>query len=130
MNVTKLYGKACYEGETVIMDMEFDKIKTILQHLSSNTTAAQEHVTEVEQNIWVLKERCQGILLTLPFKQIPNILLIQLFQFVIMWLNAFPVKGGISSRLSPTELISRHRLDALKDCQTLFVTYCEVHNEP
>ena len=41
-NVIKLYGKAGYEVEMVIMDMEFNKMKTILPQLNINTSAAWE----------------------------------------------------------------------------------------
>ena len=31
-----------------MMDMEFDKLKTMMPHVALNTTAAQEHVGEIE----------------------------------------------------------------------------------
>ena len=40
--------KAGYEVEMVIMDIEFDKIKTILPQLNIYIITAQEHVTEME----------------------------------------------------------------------------------
>ena len=39
-HVVELYRRAGYDVETVIMDMEFDKMKTILLPLNINTTAA------------------------------------------------------------------------------------------
>lgn len=47
-----------------------------------------------------------------------------------MWLNSFPVKGGISQTFSPRELITRRKLDAKLHCKTVFGSYCEVHDEP
>ena len=41
MNVVRLYKKAGYEVETVLMDMEFDKIKGILPQFNINTSTAQ-----------------------------------------------------------------------------------------
>ena len=40
MNVVRLYGKAGYEIKAVIMDMEFEKIKTILPELNISINAA------------------------------------------------------------------------------------------
>ena len=44
--VVELYRRAGYNVETVLIEMEFDKIKTILVQLNINTTAAQEHVAD------------------------------------------------------------------------------------
>ena len=91
--------------------MEFDKIETILPQRNINTTAAHENVAEIGRHIRVIKERCQGILSTLPFKIISNITVIRLLKCVTMWLNASSVKSGVSSQLS-RKLINRHKLDA------------------
>ena len=129
-HVVELYRRAGYHVETILMDMEFDKIKTILPQLNINTTAAREHVTEVERCIREIKETCRGILANKPFKIIVNVLVIHLLQFVTMWLNAFPWKSGVSTCLSPRALVNRHKLNAKKHCWTLFGVYCKVHNEP
>jgi hypothetical protein len=44
--------------------------------LTINTTAAKEHVPEVERKIRLIKERRRGILNTLPFKKMPRLMLI------------------------------------------------------
>ena len=85
------------------MDMEFDELKTTLSQLINNTSAAWEHVAKVEWQIRVLKERWKEILSSFPLKQLPNILIIHLLPFVTMWLNAFSVKHGVSSKLRPRE---------------------------
>ena len=52
------------------------------------------------------------------------------FNFIVLWLNAFPVKSGISSTFSPWELLVCWRLDYKKHCRVLPGRYCEVHDEP
>jgi hypothetical protein len=66
---------------------------------------------------------------TLPYSQLPKLIIIELMHFCVMWMNAFPVKSGISEKWSPRELISRHELYAKLHCKTPFRTYCEVHTE-
>jgi hypothetical protein len=39
---------------------------------------------------------------------LPKLMVIELLHFCVMWLNAFPVKSGISEKFSPQELVSRH----------------------
>ena len=45
-------------------------------------------------------------------------------------MNAFPVKSGISDKISPRELLLRWRLNYKKHCRVEPGTYCEVHDEP
>jgi hypothetical protein len=55
---------------------------------------------------------------------------IEFIYFMVLWLNAFPVKSGISQTFSPRELLLRWRLDYKKHCRVLPGTYCEVHDKP
>ncbi len=55
---------------------------------------------------------------------------IEFIYFIVLWLNAFPVKSGISSTFLPHELLVRWKLEYKKHCQVLPGTYCEVHNKP
>jgi hypothetical protein len=66
-----------------------------------NTTAAKEHVSKAEHSIRMVKERTQGIVMTLPFTRIPLHMKIEFVYFTVLWLNAFPVKMGISSTYLP-----------------------------
>ena len=95
-----------------------------------NTTAASEHVTDVERKIWVVKERTRGTMATLPFKHVPRRMKIELVYFGVFWLNAFPTKSGVSRQFSPRELVPRLKADYAKHCRVLFGSYCEVHDEP
>ncbi len=80
--------------------------------------------------ICTIKERTRGLLATLPFKHIPWRMKIKFIYFIVLWLNAFPVKSGISSTFSPRKLLVWWKLDYKKHCQVLPGMYCEVHNKP
>jgi len=64
--------------------------------ININTTAAKEHVPEIERRIRVTKECRRALFNTLPFKKMPQLILIELIYHVVLWLNAFPSKLGIS----------------------------------
>ena len=113
-----------------MMDGEFEKVKSHLNNVVINTTAAKEHVGEIERVIRIIEERARGIIATLPFKFIPRQMLIELMSHVVMWLNAFPAKAGISEIYSSREIVLRHRLDYSKHCKVQFGTYCEVFDQP
>jgi len=117
--------------QTALMDREFEAVRSACPTLPINTTAANEHVPEIERAVRTVKDRARGIYNTLPFTEgIPKLMTIELIHFVVLWLNAFPVKSGISTKFSPRELVQRHKLSAKIHCKTLFGTYCEVHDEP
>ena len=128
--IAQLYARGGFRVGTVLMDNEFEKLRPLVPTLSINTTAANEHVPEIERRIRLIKERGRGILNTLPFKKMPRVILIELIYHVVLWLNAFPCKSGISDTLSPRELVYRHRLDFAKHFRAPFGSYCEVHDEP
>jgi hypothetical protein len=83
-----------------------------MPRVALNTTAAQEHVGEIERKIRVIKERTRGMCNTLPYKKLPKMMVIELLHFCVMWMNSLPVKSGISEKWSPRELVSRTKLDA------------------
>ena len=107
--VFKIYGTAGFVVQTAMMDMEFEKLKTLMPHVALNTTAAQEHIGEIERKTRVIKERTRGMLNTMPYKKLPKLMVIELLHFCVMWMNSFPVKSGISKKWSPQELVTGSR---------------------
>ena len=105
-------------------------MKELLPTIVCNTTAAKEHVAEVERKFRVVKERNRGVVNTLLFTYIPRRMKIEIIYFVTLWLNAFPAKSGVSETFSPREILLRWRMDAKNHCRVLPGSYCEVHDEP
>ena len=87
------------------MDMGFTKLKILLPMVIITTNMANEHVPEVERRISTIKEWCQDTLATLSFSYLLQQLIINLVQFVIMWLNALPNNLGVSHNWSPCGII-------------------------
>jgi hypothetical protein len=100
-----------------MMDMESKKLKNLLPQVALNTTAAREHVGEIKQKIRVIKERPRETINTLPCKKLPRLVVIELLQCCIMWMNSFPIRSGISDKWSPCELGLRHKPDAKLNCR-------------
>jgi hypothetical protein len=67
--------------------------------------AAKEHVSEAERGNRTVKERTRGVIATLPFEHIPRRMKIEFVYFVVLWLNTFPVRNGVSAVSSPQELL-------------------------
>ena len=71
-----------------------------------------------------------GIVGMLPFKFIPGRLKMEFIYFVVLWLNAFPAKSGVSATYLPRELLVHWKPDHKKHCRVLPGTYCEAHDKP
>ncbi len=130
--IIRVYARAGFTVQSILMDIEFDKVRNHVPMLDVNTTAASEHVEDIERHIRLIKERAQCIICTLPYSRLPRIMLIHLLHFITMWLNNFPVSNGVSVNFSPREIILRHRLSYKYHCRAPFGAYCETHedNEP
>jgi hypothetical protein len=128
--VMDLYTRGGFQVGCVLVDNEFEPLRSLVPVIVVNTTAAREHVPEVERKIRLIKERGRGILNTLPFNKMPRIILIELIYHVVLWLNALPVKSGVSQTLSPREIVVRHKLTFKDHCKGTFGSFCYAHDEP
>ncbi len=125
----KIYQRGGFKVQTLLMDWEFEKIRSLLPEVLVNTTSAGEHVGEVERHIRTIKEQTRGIMCTLPYKRMPNQMVVELVYFCVMWLNAIPSKSGISNDYSPREIVVRQKLDYKKHCCVPFGAYCKVFED-
>ncbi len=130
IRIMDLYSCGGFQVGTMLIDNEFEKLSVLIPILVMNTAAAKEHVPEEERCTRLIKEHGRGILNTLPFKKMPQIMLIKLIYHVVLWLNAFLTKSGVSKMLLPCKIVYRHKLDFTKHCKARFGTYCKAHNEP
>jgi hypothetical protein len=117
--VLQVYARAGFLVRTILMDREFEKVKDCLPNVECNTTADKEHVSKAERTIQTIKEQARGIIGTMPFADIPQRMKIKIIYFVVLWLNPFPVKTGISSCFLPRELLVQWKLDYKKHCRVL-----------
>jgi hypothetical protein len=127
--IVNLYKQRGFTIETALMDREFECLRGDLPELNLNTTAASEHVPDVERQIRVLKERSRAIRSTLPFKAIPGRIIIELVYYAAFWLNAFPPSSGVSAFYSPRTIMTGMALDFENHCKLPFGAYAEAHEE-
>jgi hypothetical protein len=73
--VIRIYRKAGFIVQTTHMDMEFKKLRDKLPNIILNTTAAREHVGEIERKIQVVKERARSTISILPYKLLPKLVI-------------------------------------------------------
>ena len=77
------------------MDREFNCLIPDFPEVKINPTAKIEHVPEIGRKTRFIKDRARSIRTKLPFKRLPKIIIIDLTEFFVVRLNAFPVKSGV-----------------------------------
>lgn len=59
----------------------------------------------------------------------PDIFIIYLMKFIVLWMNAFPSGSGVSDEFLPREIVSGLRLDFAKHCRSRFGSYVEANQD-
>jgi hypothetical protein len=113
------------------MDREFECLRLeVLGHgVHLNTTAASEHVPDIERHIRLIKERARALRSALPFRLILGRMIIEMMAHTVLWLNAFPPASGVSTTHIPRTIMTGTALDFEKQCQISFGAYAEVHED-
>jgi hypothetical protein len=127
--LVNLYKKRGFIIQTCLADNEFESLRSSLINLGVrlNICALGEHVPEVERKIRTVKGQVQVVITTLPFRTIPLIITAHAVIFSVMWVNLFPLKGKISSTLSPQAIVTGLTPNAEKHCRIPFGAYTQVH---
>eukprot|EP00957_Ditylum_brightwellii_P190429 14495543-Ditylum_brightwellii.AAC.1 len=56
-------------------------------------------------------------------------MIVELINFITLWLNSFPVKRGAHNTLSPRQIVWGHTLDETRHCKLPYGAYAHVINE-
>ena len=113
------------------MDGQFENLRADVADMQIvlNTTSNDEHVPDIERHIRTMKERVRSTYNMLPFKKMPQRLVIEMVSASTFWWNSFPPEGGVSETLSPRAIVTGMEIDYTKHCQLEFGTYTQVHEE-
>ena len=123
------YARRGFIMNTVAGDNEFATLTGPLSNavIALNVVAAGEHVPEIERHIRTLKERCRALFNMLPFKRMPNRMVVELVYAMNFWIQSFPARDGVSAYIIPRELVTGMMLDAGKHCVIPFGSYAQTH---
>jgi hypothetical protein len=109
-------------------DQEFNSISDLIISLPTapklDWAAASKHCGLIERNIQFLKEKICSLRHSLPFEQVPGIMVVHMVLHIIKFVNGFPQQGGVK-HYSPGEIMNDPCLHA-NDLQLAFGRYCQV----
>jgi uncharacterized membrane protein (DUF106 family) len=94
-----------------------------------NTTVDSEHFPNIQRQIRVIKERMRAIRSTLPLKRLQSRVMIEMMQYVVLWLNGFPPLSGISQAFIPRTIMTGTMLGFKKHCKIPCGAYVEAHED-
>ena len=130
--IVKLYAQGGFVVRLVLMDREFECIEDDFDKVVVNTSAAREHVGEIERQIRVVKERCRctnSELREAGYQYYHRMVIIHLVYFVCMFVNGYIHENGISQQYSPREIVLGRAIDFEKDCKATFGAYVEASRD-
>ena len=107
-------------------DNEFEKIRDLMQPIAVHIACREEHIGRIERDVHTIQERCRCYCSALPFKRITKPLQSSLIEEIILCLNDFLGKNGVSKTMSPAAIILGR---PKRDCSLLTITpgaYAEI----
>ena len=78
------------------MEPEFNCLDKLITGVDINTAAARDHVLEIERHIQTIKEHMNAVHGGLPYDCMTSWMVIEIVKNVLMMLNTFSPKRGIS----------------------------------
>ena len=111
----------------MFVDPESKSLEEKLVRNTLNTTEAHDHVPKVEIQIHVIKERMLSQHSNLPFPSFTRCMTIELAKNVVMFLNGFPHKSGLSKTYSPRTITTGKSLNWKKISKLHFGAYSQLH---
>ncbi|KAL7545710.1 hypothetical protein ACHAWF_009061 [Thalassiosira exigua] len=130
LTVLRFYGSRGFRVRTIFMDGEFAPLQGHLGTTAIDVSTSNEHVGDIENTIRHVKNRYRALRAGMPFRLTPYMVSRHLVRFIIMWLNAFPPRGGVSRAFSPRNIVLGTQLDFERHCRLPFGAYAQVHDVP
>lgn len=125
--VISMHKNRGFTIDMVYEDNEFAKLKDKID-ATVETCAANQHVPTIEREIRTIKEHQRCYWMDLPYKQVPRLMIDNLFE-ILPWLNQYARKTGISSTMSPGAIVLGTGPIDCRNLKLTFGSYCIVYKE-
>ena len=126
--LTKIVNTYACRGfliDLALMYMEIKKVQEKVTIIEVNTTAAREHVPDIERHICLIKERVICTTSDFPFDPIPRLVVIHVVYTCVIFINAITRKAGAVQGISPRELVTGKTVHYKRDCRACIGGYVE-----
>jgi hypothetical protein len=127
--VLDLYQAQAFTVVDIHANMDFECIQNEVRPRLMNLNAHDDHVGEVKRSIRTIKERVHAYVHSMPFKQLPKMMVVELVRRVVLVLNQFPALDGVSDTLSPLTIMTGKLNPDYHSMKVKFGTYVQVFEE-
>ncbi len=128
LHFMQLYSRVGFVTQTILVDRQVKHLKGQLSNVVVNTTASSKHVGYM--CLHMIKQWARATVLGPPYQHMPEQILVKFINFVVLWLNLFLSKSGISKPRSPQEIVIRQTLNYIKYCKAQFGACCKFFIDP
>jgi hypothetical protein len=130
LDIIKTYSARGFRIVCIHADIQFKALKdrNRFPGIKVNICGRGEHIPEIERFIRVIKERARCYFAMLPFRTIPNIMVLHLIKTVMFYINAFVWRRGVSQILSPGAILEGETLDYNVHFPVIFGEHAHVYD--
>lgn len=117
---------------TIYKDNQFTCIQDDLQDKAGIVlipTASDEHEPYIERNNRTVKERLRCAFSSIPFEHLPQRMIIEMVYAAVFWLNSICPNDGVSTTLSPREIMTGLSLNDAKHMRFQYGEYSMAHKD-
>lgn len=129
--ISNIYKQGGFKVMDILLDGKFKSTQGKLagMGIKLNPVSKNEHVPEVKNYIWRIKEQTCSIYRTLSSQKMPPCFIAEMEKTVNFWMNSFPHADGVSDTLGPRTIITGSTTSYSKHCTLEFGEYCQVHED-
>ena len=111
----------------LLMYQDFNALEEdiIIQKTIFNPESSKEHVRNIEWMIRLYKEKIRERYSRFKFRKIPRVMVCEILEDAIIWMDNIPPKAVISENLIPQMIITGTPLDYEKLCKFEFESYAQ-----
>ena len=125
--IVKSYAVRGFLVKFIFVDLQFKAIKDCsnIEGAIINVVSRDEHVKDIKRFIRVLKEQARCYWAILPFKKIPERMMVRIMLTVPFYVNTFSPKSGISDHMSLMTIVEGVKLDYNKYFKVITGEYAQ-----
>jgi hypothetical protein len=127
--VFTLYKNRGFNIKELKADNEFKCLKKDIGSIHFDPIATDDHVSIIERSIRTIKDDLRTLTNGLPFKRIPRAMVTAMVTFAIRCCNLFPVPDGVSTALSPLNILTGAPPADYNHMSLEFGTYVHIFND-
>ena len=127
--IIDVYKQRGFLIHNMYMDPDLNCLDKLIVGMDINTTAARDHVPEIERQIQVAKEQMRAVHGGLPYDRMTSRMIIELGKCIVMMINTFPPKSSLSRTYIPRTIMTGKQLDFKKQCRCPFGAYIHDHGD-